>query len=182
MDHLFIMMDVTSLRLDKAVIKGITMLRTDDKGNQILAITQNAIQSDIQDYDLRLKLAFDEFKDSGIVDGEFIIVGYFGHDFYKPLIEMHCDKHGVSNILSGKPWLSLEQIAWPLYFDNTLSDRKIETLAKHLGIVSTDKLWLLHQCYWTLMRRLTTGVLFESKAREKGGRFFEAAQQFVRRF
>ena len=177
MDHLFIMMDVTSMRLDKAVIKSITMLRTDDKGNQILAITQNILKT----YD-DFKLAFEEFEE--IVQGEFIVISYFGHDFYRPLLEANT-KCGLTHIKTGlenKPWLSLEQVAWPLYFDNTLSDRKIETLAKHLGIVSTDKLWLLHQCYWTLMRRLTTGVLFESKAREKGGRFFEAAQQFVRRF
>lgn len=162
MDHLFIMIKTDTLDLATAKVKEIQMLRTDDKGNQILAI----VDTDME-----------EFKD--IVDGQFVIVSYFGHVFYKPLLEKYW---GEDNILKNHSWLNLEQLAWPLTFDNHLSDRSLEALGKHLGHVSPDKLWLLHQCYWTLMRRITTGLLIEEKARKKGGQFFETVQQFVRRF
>ncbi len=162
MDHLFIMVKTDNFDLATAKVKEISMLRTDDKANQILGIIETSEE---------------EFKD--ITDGRYVIVSYFGSEFYKPLLEKFW---GKDNILKNHSWINVEQLAWPLTFDSALEDRSLESLGKHLNIISPDKLWLLHECYWTLMRRITTGLLFEKKAREKGGRLFETAQQLVRRF
>ncbi len=164
MDHLFIMVKTSTLDLATAKVKEIAMMRTDDKGNQILAIVDPG--------------SMDEFRD--VTEGKFVIVSYFGYEFYKPLLDSHWGSE--NNILKGHTWVDLQQVAWPLTFDELLHDRSLEALGKYLGLVSPDKLWLLHQCYWTLMRRLTTGILFEKKVREKGGGFFESAQQLIRRF
>lgn len=174
MDHVFIMIGATSMRIEKAVITAIDILRTDDKGNQIIAMH----------HECKGLENFNDVIDSieTILDGDFVVISYFGFQFYKPLLENYCDVAGFKSKLIKQPWISLEQIAWPLYFDGNLKDRSIEQLGKYLGIIANDKLWLLHQCYWTLMRRLTTGIFLETKAREKGGRFFETAQQFIRRF
>jgi hypothetical protein len=81
-----------------------------------------------------------------------------------------------------RAWIGVEQLAWPLAFDNKLKDRTIEALGEHLNILERDPLWLLHECYWTLMRRLTTGILLEEQARTHGGPLFEIAQRAVRKF
>ncbi len=162
MEHLFVMAKTDTFDLETAQVKEVAMLRTTETGNQILAV----VGTDMQD-----------FRD--IADGKYVIISYFGSEFYKPLLEKYW---GKNNVLAKHTWVNLEQLAWPLMFDDAIKDRSIQSLGKHLGLVSPDALWLLNQSYWTLMRRLTTGIFLEEKARKKGGRWFEAAQQFVRRF
>lgn len=183
MDHVFVMCKVSSMKLPTARIQEIAMLRTDDKGKQIDATLQNIIDDpDDKVYRSNIRGAMGEFAD--MLTGEFVYISYFGHDFYKPLLIRECDNACYRTVdLTGHAWVDLEQVAWPLFFDNTLKSRSIEDLARYLGItVTSDKLWLLRECYWVLMRRLTTGILFEAKARAGGGRLYEATQQFVRRF
>lgn len=179
MDHIFIMMQTTSF--NKPKLTRIDALRTDDKGNQIVSANSGKRVGEGKDAYRDLLSPLQDVILNPQLGSRYIIVSYFGQDFYREVLHDACKQAKIPPLLT-RSWIGVEQLAWPLAFDNKLKDRSLESLAEFLNIGSNDALWSLYSCYWTLMRRITTGIMLEEKARTHGGPIFEIAQQLVRQF
>lgn len=181
MDHVFLMLEVTPLSSVSGKLCRIAALRTDEKGNQLAAYDKIFEPSNEKDVLRPILIELQNIILASHLGDKYIIVSYFGQDFYREVLHKACKVANVEKLFT-RSWIGVEQLAWPYAFDKKLRDRKLETLGAFLSIPDRDPLWILVSCYWTLMRRITTGILLEEQARTHGGPVFEMAQKLVRRF
>jgi hypothetical protein len=179
MDHIFLMLETSSVKSNARLIR-IDALRTDKTGRQ-LASYSSPVSTKSPKFLFDVLKAFEHAILNQNLGAQYVIVSYFGQDFYREVFNNACKEAKLQPLLT-RSWIGVEQLAWPLAFDGKLKSRSIEHLAEYLAIVSSNTLWTLQSCYWILMRRLTTGIMLEDKARLHGGSVFEFAQKMVRQF
>lgn len=179
LDHIFFMLETSSLK-DSAKLKRVTALRTDDKGKQLAFYEKDVISQEKESLRAVLLGLESVILPSNLGD-KYVVVSYFGQDFYRDVLNRVCKSANVPTLFT-RSWIGVEQLAWHLAFSNKLKNRSIEALAEYLEVHESDALWTLYHCYWTLMRRATTGNYLETQARKHGGPAFELAQKLVNQF
>lgn len=179
LDHIFLMLDTSSLK-ESAKLKSISALRTDDKGKQ-LAFYEKTLVNQEKETIRSVLLGLESVILPSNLGDKYVVVSYFGQDFYRDILSKACKTSNIPQLFT-RSWIGVEQLAWHLAFNNKLKNRSIEALAEYLEVRESDALWTLYQCYWTLMRRATTGNYLETQARTHGGPVFELAQKFVQQF
>jgi hypothetical protein len=181
MDHIFLMLETTVLSVKTAKLKRVSALRTNKKGQQLCSFEKVIEADDDKESVHTLMTGLENIMLQNNLGEKYVVISYFGQDFYRPMLEKYC-KIANMKMPFTRAWIGLEQLAWPYAFDGKLRNRSIGALGELLEIKETEPLWLLYQCYWTLMRRLTTGVLMEDQARSHAGPLFEMGQKFLRQF
>lgn len=181
MDHIFFILEVTKLDVNQGKVKRLSGLRTNEKGEQLCSFDKVFEPTADKDFLRTLLLTFEATMEPPHLGSKYVVISFFGQDFYREMLNALCKRANLPKLLT-RSWIGLEQIAWPIAFDGKVKDRSIESLAEYLKITANDPLWTLYDCYWTLMRRITTGILLEEKARSHGGPIFELAQKTIRQF
>ncbi len=180
-DHIFIMLETTQLDVQAGKLKRVSAIRTNEKGQQLCSFDKVIEPTDDKEVIRPLMLSLESTMLQNTMGDRYVIVSYFGHVFYRPMLEKYFKLANIKMPFT-RSWVGVEQLAWPYAFDGKLRDRTLGALADYLEIKETEPLWILYHCYWTLMRRLTTGILLEDQARSHGGPIFEMGQKLIRQF
>ncbi len=152
-------------------ITAIAVCRTDWKGKQIAAYAE-------------------EVKEEGSLDD---VMGKIRAYVLTPftsryvVISQHQRAYQAAlgtSLFSGKPWLDIAQVSWPLGFSDLVAARDLDTLAKHFGIVYADSSSVSENCdavtqvYWEMMKRYKLSLLGGEIVREYGGKRLKQFRDF----
>lgn len=84
-----------------------------------------------------------------------------------------------------KTWLTISQLAWPLYYSDMISDTEFDTICKHFSIDDCPDDDIEGNCealvrvYWALMKRYRTALIGEEAVRDFGGEALASVRKFI---
>jgi len=114
----------------------------------------------------------------------FIMVSY-SKEVTRALLRIETEKRGIEDKFSGRAWLDIGDLAWPLLVSGQIKSRSIEALASHFEITvkadmdSADTVTALLQIYGNMLRRYSTALKGESMLREAGGETLAGLREII---
>lgn len=112
---------------------------------------------------------------SRIFTSEPFVLVSFQKEITRALLRIENEKLGLEDKFSGRSWLDVSDLAWPLVVSGQLKSRTLEALSTHFGVMlgtnpdSGDVVTTLLSVYGGMMRRYNTALKGESMLREVGG-------------
>ena len=92
----------------------------------------------------------------------------------------------IDEPFQGRSWIDILQLAWPMVYNNQISDRSFDTLCKHFEVENKDSdtamgnCEALVRCYWKLMQQYKVALYGEGLVREIGGKGYEILVSFFK--
>ncbi len=190
MDHIFIDLGLT-IPKPGGRITALAMVRTDGKGS-VLASTCGAVDGP-RDFGDAIDDAMSILLSSSF-DKEYIIVAAhaetdrnFLRDAWKGIDLKKWQSRGhKKEPFEGRSWIDILQLAWPLVYNNQVSNRSFETLCEHFGVrnpipgTAMGDCESLVRCYWKLMHQYRIALYGESVIRGIGGKGYETLVSFLK--
>ena len=197
MDHIFIDLGLTSTDKD-GEITAIAAVRTDGKG-KVLASFADDVQSaltprsrflpfvDVMDHCLSTILAPHFSKEYVIVATHADIARAFLKTEWKGIDLKRWTNNGHRiEPFSGRNWIDILQIAWPMCYNEKIKDRDFETLCLYFGVHNKEPgsalgdCEALVRCYWKLMHTYKIALFGEGLIREIGGKGYSTLVSFFK--
>jgi DNA polymerase III epsilon subunit-like protein len=188
-DHVFIDLAVTDPSPGSGEIIAIAAVRTDRKGKVLTAFSERVKpkerlgESDelppeyhASDWDNApdIHKVWDGLKknvlDEKAFDSNYVVVAHYAE------IDRRFLREALGHeAFPKKAWVDTLQLAWPLYYNDLLTDRSFACLCKHFDVenvapdTATGDCTALVQVYWKIMARYKGALLAEESVRAIGG-------------
>lgn len=173
-DHIFI-----DIKIDGKTGE-ISAIRTNDEGKHIAAYSDAFTIQDDDKERVSFKTAINGFE-SIVLKGRserFVVVCHF-MEYARTALHSLIKEKGISDPFVGRSWVDIGQLAWPLFYEQMITDRNIATLARYYGIddpnagTSDKRCYLISEIYFRMMRRYAIAQRVESGVRGVGGNLVE---------
>jgi len=188
LDHIFIDLAVSDPDPAKGEILAIAAVRTDRKGKVLAAFSDKTSRDDDEYSDADFKAAIKGMEDVILAksfETSYIVVAHFA-EIDRLFLKMACDR------ISHKPfpkraWLDTAQLAWPLVYNDMISERTLDSLCVHFDIerkadmidTATGDCEALVRVYWAMMSRYKTALAGEEMVRSVGGETLIKARKML---
>ena len=208
MDHIFLSIACSSFNMKEAEIIEIAAVRTiglvgpiNKKTSILAAFTskvtpKKSVSSDarkIANYNeiewkesIPFESAISAFRDTILrYDEKYVIITHLS-DIVRPLLRAEVERIGKKEeLFSGRAWVDVAQLAWPLTFNHMIKSRSLEALSAHFGVTlepnqsSADNCTALLNVYNHMMRRYSTALAGEEAVREFGGETLQNIRNMI---
>lgn len=183
MDHIFLMVKASSMKMKEANIIEIASIRTN---GQLGSITKRSVlaafTSDVSDFKSTVKELEKNILDK--FDNKYVVVTHIS-DITKTLLRNGYEKNNIkTELFDGRAWVDINQLAWPLVASGIIPNRQLQTIAKHFELAysetdSADLCTVLVNIYGHMMRQFKTALIGEEAVRDFGGETFKNIRQMM---
>lgn len=180
MDHVFVYAAFVS-KNNNARITEISAIRTNRLGMLNTKSVVSAFTSKVEEDFKRVLL---NFKDSILCGSDKVVVVSHLVEIQKPLLRSECERINEPELFSGRTWIDVSQLAWPLHCNGMINSRSVEDLSKYHGIKyqptdTASTCTAIGEIYGHMMRRYKTALTGEEIMRDVGGETLENLRKIV---
>jgi hypothetical protein len=189
LDHIFIDLAVSDPDPNKGEILALAVVRTDYKGKVLKAFSETISTSDEFD-ERRFKTVIGRMQElilAKTFEMSYIVVAYGGDDRRFLRSSWERIAHDEAEVFPRRAWLDVQQLAWPLIFNDMMSDRTLDSLCVQFGIsrdastvdTAMGDCEALVRIYWAMMTRYRGALKGEEMVRQAGGETLAKVRKVV---